>query len=134
MIMLRRLPRPAAGWGPVLAVAMAVVLGGCAQGHVAEPAPVVQGGDPERGQTAILGYGCVSCHVIPGLPEADARVGPDLDGLATRRIIAGQHPNRPEVLVRWLQNPQEMRPGSGMPDMGVSEQDARDIAAYLYSR
>jgi cytochrome c len=93
-----------------------------------------EGGDPDRGRTAILGYGCVSCHVIPGLPEARARVGPDLDNLATRRLIAGQHPNQPEVLVRWLQEPQTMRPGSGMPDMGVTEQDARDIAAYLYER
>jgi cytochrome c len=108
-----------------------LALAGCGR---SEPGMTAEGGDPDRGRTAILGYGCVSCHVIPGLPEARARVGPDLDNLATRRLIAGQHPNQPEVLVRWLQEPQTMRPGSGMPDMGVTEQDARDIAAYLYER
>lgn len=116
----------------VAGLTLCLALAGC--GEAPEPRPAVQGGDPDRGRTAILGYGCVSCHVIPGLPEARARVGPDLDDLATRRIIAGQHPNQPEVLVRWLQEPQTMRPGSGMPEMGVSEQDARDIAAYLYEQ
>lgn len=116
----------------VAGLAVCLALAGCGQG--AEPGMTARGGDADRGRTAILGYGCVSCHVIPGLPEARARVGPDLDNLASRRLIAGQHPNQPEVLVRWLQEPQTMRPGSGMPDMGVTEQDARDIAAYLYEQ
>lgn len=115
----------------VAGLTVCLALAGCGR---AEPGMTAEGGDPDRGRTAILGYGCVSCHVIPGLPEARARVGPDLDDLATRRLIAGQHPNQPEVLVRWLQEPQTMRPGSGMPDLGVTEQDARDIAAYLYER
>lgn len=94
----------------------------------------VTDGDPDRGRTAVLDYGCVSCHTIPDLPEADARVGPDLGDFATRRMIAGQVPNQPEVLIQWLREPQSIEPGTAMPDMGISEQDARDIAAYLYSQ
>lgn len=95
--------------------------------------PAVPGGDPERGRAAITAMGCAACHAVPGVREADALVGPPLDRFARRAIIAGRHPNRPEILIEWIMNPQDMNPGSGMPDMGVTEQVARDIAAYLYT-
>lgn len=98
------------------------------------PGRAVPGGDAERGRVAFVDYGCMSCHTVADLPDADANVGPNLDGLAERRIIAGSEPNRPEVLIQWLQDPQSIRPGTAMPDTGVTEQDARDIAAYLYSQ
>jgi cytochrome c1 len=34
-------------------------------------------------------------------------------------------------MVAWLRNPQRIVPGNVMPDMGLSEADAREIAAYL---
>lgn len=97
-------------------------------------AEAVTGGIPSRGKIAIGRYGCGACHAIPGVWGANGQVGPDLASLVLRTEIAGSYPNDPEVLVRWLMDPQALRPGSGMPDQGVTEADARDIAAYLYAR
>lgn len=116
----------------IAVVALAVLApAGCGS---EEPLRQVEGGDPDRGRSAVLDYGCVSCHTIPDLPEADGDVGPALDDFASRRMIAGQVPNHPEVLIQWLREPQSIEPGTGMPDMGITDEDARDIAAYLYSR
>lgn len=93
----------------------------------------VVGGDPERGRQLIGTYGCGSCHVIPGVPGARGRVGPPLEGMAQRVFIAGQLTNVPENMVRWIENPQAVEPGTAMPDLGVSSGEARDIAAYLYT-
>lgn len=90
-------------------------------------------GDPQRGRVAIEHYGCGACHTIPGVRNANARVGPRLDGFEEQSFIAGMLINTPENLTRWIQNPQEINPGTAMPDLGVSEEEARHIAAYLYT-
>jgi cytochrome c len=79
-------------------------------------------------------YGCGSCHVIPGIHGANGQVGPDLNGISKRAAVAGSLPNDPKVMILWLQHPQALRPGSAMPEMGVTDAAARDMAAYLYSR
>jgi mono/diheme cytochrome c family protein len=88
-------------------------------------------GDPERGRTALHQYACVACHIIPGATGPKARVGPPLAGIASRKILGGVLPNTPENMVRWLRVPQSIDPPTAMPDLGVTERDARDIAAYL---
>jgi cytochrome c2 len=93
----------------------------------------VAGGDPRRGEVALRDYGCGACHTIPGIPGANTTVGPSLTNWAERAYIAGSLSNTPENLLRWLQAPQEIEPGSVMPDLDVSEQAARDISAYLYT-
>lgn len=100
------------------------------------PAPsgrVVPGGDPGRGRVALRAHGCGGCHVIPGVPEARGAVGPSLAGLATRTHIAGRLTNSPLNLAAWIQSPRSIDPGTLMPELGVSDAQARDIAAYLYS-
>ncbi|MFC8923066.1 c-type cytochrome [Cellulosimicrobium sp. NPDC057127] len=96
------------------------------------PRHVVPGGDAERGRELLVTYGCTSCHAVPGVPSVERGVGPDLAGMDERLAIAGHLPNRPEELIRWIRDPQEIAPGTLMPDMGVDAQDARDMAAYLY--
>jgi cytochrome c2 len=91
------------------------------------------GGEPERGEHAIRRYGCGTCHTIPGIPGATANVGPPLDKLGVRGYLAGRLTNSPENLLRWIREPQSVDPKSAMPDMGVTERDGRDIAAYLYT-
>src|SRR5581483_3243813 len=93
----------------------------------------VTGGDPKRGLTLIEQNGCGTCHVIPGVPDADGMAGPPLAGLAHRIYIAGVRRNSPDNLVAWLENPQAVVPGNAMPNMNISSRDARDIAAYLYT-
>ncbi|HEX2197917.1 MAG TPA: c-type cytochrome, partial [Burkholderiales bacterium] len=84
-----------------------------------------------RGERAINQYACVTCHEIPGIVGANAPVGPPLAGIASRVMLGGVLPNSPDNMVRWLREPQKIAPGTAMPDLGVTEQDARDIAAYL---
>ncbi|GAA1659223.1 hypothetical protein GCM10010977_08400 [Citricoccus zhacaiensis] len=90
--------------------------------------------DPDAGSAAIIEYGCASCHTVPGVQSVSRTIGPDLTGFDDQIYIAGQLPNRPEELIRWIKNPQDIVPGTAMPNMGVTEQDARDIAAYLYDQ
>lgn len=91
------------------------------------------GGDPEAGRLKIRNYGCQACHTIPGVTGAETWVGPPLMHWSRRVYIAGELPNTPENLTRWLQHPPQIEPKTAMPDMGVTEQDSRDIAAYLYT-
>lgn len=90
-------------------------------------------GDPQKGQAAIREYGCGSCHVIPGVRGADGRTGPPLGHIARRVYLSGVLPNTPEDMARWIRNPEAVDPRTAMPNMGVSENDARDITAYLYT-
>jgi mono/diheme cytochrome c family protein len=101
-----------------------------AEAAQAEPA-AVGAGNPGRGRTALHQYACVACHEIPGVTGPKARVGPPLAGIASRKILGGVVPNTPENMVRWLRAPQSVDPPTAMPDLGVTERDARDIAAYL---
>jgi Predicted membrane protein len=105
---------------------------GCAAGH-ANADRVVENGDAARGKATIAAYGCGSCHSIPGIRAADGLVGPPLDHWAERRTIAGEVPNDTERLITWLTVPQSIEPGTAMPNMGVTDGQARDMASYLYT-
>jgi cytochrome c len=111
-------------------LAWLVLLGACSRQAAST---LVPGGDPARGKTQILAYGCGSCHVIPGVSGARGLVGPPLTQFAYRAFIAGEVPNNSQFLVRWISVPQAIEPGTAMPNLGVSEAQARDIAAYLYT-
>ncbi len=89
-------------------------------------------GDARRGRLAMQQYACHSCHTIPGVVGADKVTCPPLSGMASRMYIAGTLPNTPDNMLRWLQHPQQVDPLTAMPDMGVKEADASDMAAYLY--
>jgi cytochrome c len=90
-------------------------------------------GEAARAEAAFRNYGCIGCHVIPGVRGADSHVGPPLTGWAERRFIVGRMPNETDFLVTFLVNPQVVKPGSAMPATGISTQEARDVAAYLYT-
>lgn len=90
-------------------------------------------GDAAAGRQALQQYLCATCHVIGGIPGATRHVGPPLDGIARRQYIAGVLPNTPANLAHWIRKPTEIDPLSAMPDLGVTEKDARDIAAFLYT-
>lgn len=96
----------------------------------AHQSPVGALGSPERGQVLLTRYGCPACHVIPGA-SPEGMVGPSLTGMGNRSYIAGRLPNEPIDMEAWLQHPQKMKPGTAMPDLGVTERDARDLASYL---
>jgi len=87
--------------------------------------------DPERGRVLAIERGCGACHVIPGLPRAVSWAAPPLNEWARRGWFAGRFPNTPDRLAAWLYAPQAMSPGTAMPNLGLTEEEARDIAAYL---
>lgn len=114
--------------------AAVVALAACERGvGVKEAAAALTGGNPDRGRKLIPRYGCQSCHTIPGVPGAEAKVGPPLAGLAGRAYVGGVLPNTPQNLMRWIQNAPAVDPLTAMPNVGVTQMDARDIAAYLYT-
>jgi cytochrome c len=91
------------------------------------------GGDPTRGRAAIERYGCGSCHVIGGIAGAGGNVGPSLEGVGRRAYLGGMLPNTPANMIAWIRNPRKFDPRTAMPDLGVSENEARDMAAYFHA-
>jgi cytochrome c len=78
-------------------------------------------------------YGCAGCHRLPGADDEGATIGPDLGGFSSRRNIAGSLPNTSENLAHWIADPKSVNPNTLMPDLGVTPQEAAQIAAYLES-
>jgi cytochrome c2 len=92
------------------------------------------GGDPQRGEAMFIQYGCGSCHALKNVRTATGMVGPPLDGIALRVIVAGHLANNSRNMQKWIRDPQQVSPGTAMPDLNVGEKDARDITAFLYTR
>jgi cytochrome c oxidase assembly factor CtaG/cytochrome c2 len=93
----------------------------------------ITGGDARHGKALISRYGCTACHIIPGVDGGAAHVGPRLDAVRKQAYVAGVLPNTPDNLVRWIHNPKQVDSLTAMPYLGVSLDEARDIASYLYS-
>lgn len=120
-----------------IALSIAVVLAGTATLLFAwhatadrEP-PAGYLGSPVRGRALLARYGCPACHAIPGSAAPDGMTGPPLAGIGSRGYLAGKFANEPIELEEWIQHPQKMKPESAMPELGVTDRDARDLAAYL---
>jgi cytochrome c1 len=67
------------------------------------------------------------------VPGASGTIGPNLTGVASRtRIAGGAVPNNgPDDLKRWIMNPPALKPGTAMPNLGLSDDDATKIVAFL---
>ena len=98
-----------------------------------EASTMTGGGSPDKGKNAIAWYGCSSCHTIPGIDGADGLVGPPLNRIASRTYVGGVLENTPENMMKWIENPPGINPKTAMPNVHVTEGDARDIASYLYT-
>jgi cytochrome c2 len=91
------------------------------------------GGDPDRGRLAVTRYGCDTCHTIPGVSRANGKVGPPLAGVASRVYLAGHVPNTPANMQDWIEHPHAHDQQTVMPETGITTQEARDVAAYMYT-
>ncbi len=114
------------------AIVWRVVMAGPVTSASLEPG-LLSGADPDRGAELFISYGCGTCHTVPDLGGARGTVGPNLREFARRSFIAGQVANVPDNLVQWIVVPESIAPGTAMPTIGVSEEDARQIAAFLYT-
>src|SRR4051794_15193680 len=120
------------GTRAILSGALATVLAaGCNSDSRLNRPAVVNGGDRQRGAALIRDLGCGACHTVPGVKDAKALVGPPLNHFGSRSFIAGQLANTPDNLARWIIDPQSVEPGTAMPNLNVTPQQARDIVAYL---
>jgi cytochrome c2 len=120
----------------LLTAAIFVFSSGCDQlnrKQLEQAATLTGGGNARAGRTEIRKYGCNTCHEISGVPGANGLIGPPLDGVTRRYYIAGEVANTPNNLILWIQHPRKIEPHTVMPEMGVTDQDSRDIAAYLYT-
>lgn len=119
----------------LLLVLLALTCAGCSGNNpeYGVAVPVVTGGDPIRGRMVIEQRNCGTCHTIPGVRNARGLVAPPLLWFSRRTFIAGEIPNTPENLVRWVLAPDAIEPRTAMPRIGLDEQQSRDVAAYLYT-
>lgn len=85
----------------------------------------------EEGKRVMQQHACATCHDIPGITGATKTVGPPLSGMSMRTYIAGVLPNSRENMIAWLVSPPKIKPQTAMPDLGLTEPDARHAAAYL---
>ena len=97
-------------------------------------ARAMTGGDPSRAPELMRRYGCAGCHTIPGISGGDGQVGAPLSDIRKRVFVGGVVANSPDNLIRWIVDPQRFSPRTAMPATGISESEARDVAAYLYAR
>lgn len=115
-------------------VCAAVVLGlaGCGVSNQ-ESAKELTGGNPSHGKRIIREQGCASCHTIPGIRGARGLVGPSLERIASRSYIAGVLENTPQNMILWLMDPPGVDPLTAMPNLRLTENEARDVASYIYT-
>jgi cytochrome c2 len=135
-----RSPSTKASGIALFAILLVVGIGGVGAEYVHERnqmwthAAAVTGGDPARGEALFIDYGCGGCHALRNVRKATGTVGPPLDGIALRTMVAGKLANNPVNVQRWIRDPQKISPGTAMPDLHVGAEDARDINAFLYTR
>jgi cytochrome c1 len=116
------------------ALTLVLAVLGCHQEDKAAGAKKTTSGNADAGRAAIDKYGCSACHIIPGVDAPRGTAGPSLEHLKSRPLLAGKLPNTPENAATWMQNPQAVNPLNAMPNLGVTPDDARNIAAYLYAQ
>jgi cytochrome c oxidase subunit II len=84
------------------------------------------------GEKLFLAKGCVGCHSLVAVNAPKGMIGPNLANVGARSFIgAGSFKNTDENLARWIQNPQAMKQGVLMPNLGVKPEEAASLVAYL---
>lgn len=121
------------GRAALIPVAAAAMLFGCRGGGASRAYATATGGDPAAGRAAIRARHCGACHAVPDVTGAAGVVGPSLDSFSRRSFIAGAVPNTPANLIAWIRAPRLVDPRTAMPTLGLGEDEARNVAAYLYT-
>jgi cytochrome c2 len=116
---------------------MTLLIAACAPQTTPSPKPPAEksastsSGDPQAGRTLLIAKGCGACHTARGVPEASGTIGPTLNGIASKPMIADTLPNTPENMKRWITNPTSVKPGTMMPPLGLSDKESDDLVAFL---
>lgn len=84
-----------------------------------------------RGHELFVTGACLGCHTVDGT-VAQGIAGPDLTDFSSRKTLAAGIRERTDANVAdWLRNPPEIKPGSKMPPLGLSEPDIEALVAFL---
>ncbi|RDI61123.1 cytochrome c [Microvirga subterranea] len=118
---------------PISIFLAATCLAACSEAADRSAILTIDGANPETGRNLIQTYGCGTCHTIAGIRGARGRVGPELRDYSQQHLLAGFLPNAPRYLIAWLMDPVALKPQTGMPAQGLTEEEARHIASYLYT-
>jgi cytochrome c oxidase subunit 2 len=90
----------------------------------------VDGSDAAKGLALFNGKGCAGCHTVEGVSQG--KVGPNLTHLQSRSTFAGSMFALNEDNLRtWLEDPPGVKPGSVMPDLGLTGEEITQLIAYL---
>jgi cytochrome c1 len=84
-----------------------------------------------NGMRLVSDKGCAACHTFPDVPWPRGGLGPSLQDFGRQGLIAGRLPNQPGVLMQFIRNAPAMVPGTAMPAILMTDQEARDVTAYL---
>jgi cytochrome c1 len=93
--------------------------------------PTLGDADSRRGRLLVMENGCTACHTFPDVKWPRGRLGPSLENFGRQGLIAGQLPNLPGVLMQFVRDAPSLVPGTAMPAIAMSDQDALDVTAYL---
>ncbi|MES2841328.1 MAG: c-type cytochrome [Pseudomonadota bacterium] len=93
--------------------------------------PTLGDADAAKGRLLVTEKGCVACHTFPDVKWPRGGLGPSLHDFARQGLIAGRLPNQPGVLMQFVRNAPGLVPGTAMPAITMTDQEARDVTAYL---
>lgn len=105
-----------------------------AQAPTAAATPAAQqaaGADAAAAHALFKAKACIGCHVAPGIPEAVGTTGPNLGGIASRPQISAGLPLNADNLKKWLKDPPAVKPGTLMPNLGLSDADIETLVAWI---
>ena len=105
---------------------------GAAQKDTASAAGAPQGPEYAKGEKLFMTKGCMGCHSLQAVKAPKGLIGPNLANVGARsHIAAGWLENTDQNLERWIREPQTVKKGVLMPNLGVTEDEARALRAYL---
>jgi cytochrome c oxidase subunit II len=99
-----------------------------------KPGGAAQGGNQDfaQGEKLFTGKGCIACHSMAAVNAPKGMVGPNLANIGSRsHLAAGTLKNTDENLARWIRDPQGIKKGVLMPNLGVTDAEAKALVAYL---
>ncbi|MDP2022622.1 MAG: c-type cytochrome [Hydrogenophaga sp.] len=93
--------------------------------------PTLGDANAAAGLRLVTDKGCVACHTFPDVKWPRGGLGPSLEDFGRQGLIAGRLPNQPGVLMQFVRNAPALMPGTAMPAIWMTDQEARDVTAYL---
>ena len=93
--------------------------------------PTLSDASVANGLQLVVDKGCAACHTFPDVKWPRGGLGPALEGFGRQGLIAGRLPNQPGMLMQFVRRAPALVPGTAMPAIWMTDEEARDVTAYL---